>query len=145
MVQPILKQHCESQPATPTPAFAANETQLSQQLLKAAQQATAAGSPEHADYLSPQAFAAVNGLSLATVRRYVADGRLPAFQPGGYRCRVLIHREALAQLGRATPQSPTPSMRKPVRKHVADPRPNQSLSGPAPRWRSDSKRSSPHA
>ena len=44
-------------------------------------------------YLTPEEFAHLSGLSLSTVRRYLADGRLPKVQPGGPRCRVLIPRQ----------------------------------------------------
>ena len=47
--------------------------------------------------LSPQEFVTLSGLSLATVRRYLKDGRLAAIQHGGRRCRVLIPRSALTQ------------------------------------------------
>ena len=46
-------------------------------------------------HLSPAEFAVESGLSLATVRRYLKSGRLPKVQFGGFRCRVLIPREAL--------------------------------------------------
>ncbi len=43
--------------------------------------------------VSPQEFVVLSGLSIATVRRYIAGGRLPCIQPGGRRCRVLIPRK----------------------------------------------------
>jgi hypothetical protein len=46
-------------------------------------------------HLSPAEFVAESGLSLATVHRYLKSGRLPKVQIGGFRCRVLIPREAL--------------------------------------------------
>ena len=52
---------------------------------------------ESRDFLSPQEFAAKSGISLVSVRRYIAAGRLPSVQPGGRRCRVLIPQSALAQ------------------------------------------------
>jgi len=55
----------------------------------------AAETPSGGDYLSPIEFSRVSGLSLSTVRRYLASGRLPKVQPGGRRCRVLVPREAL--------------------------------------------------
>ena len=51
--------------------------------------------PPESAYLSPAEFVELSGLSLSTVRRYLRDGCLPKFQPGGSRCRVLIPRVAL--------------------------------------------------
>ena len=49
------------------------------------------------EYASPDEFAGLTGLSMATVRRYLRDGRLPKVQPGGKRCRVMIPRDALEE------------------------------------------------
>jgi len=46
-------------------------------------------------YQSPLEFARLNGLSIATVRRYLKSGRLPKAQPGGRGCRVLIPSDAI--------------------------------------------------
>ncbi|WP_428306234.1 helix-turn-helix domain-containing protein [Lacipirellula sp.] len=46
-------------------------------------------------YLTPYQAVAVTGLSLSTVWRYIRSGKLPVYQPGGPRCRVMIPREAL--------------------------------------------------
>jgi hypothetical protein len=54
----------------------------------------AAATPER-EHLSPTEFAVESGFSLATVHRYLKSGRLPKVQIGGFRCRVLIPREAL--------------------------------------------------
>jgi len=84
------------------------------------------------EFLSPQEFAALCGLALITVRRYLADGRLPSVQPGGHRCRVLIPRSALTlfvKVGDVARVACRPSTKKstptPTRKSPA---------GPAPRW-----------
>ena len=45
--------------------------------------------------LSPIKFAAAAGLSLATVRRRIKDGTLPAWQPGGHRTALRIPCTAL--------------------------------------------------
>lgn len=89
------------------------------------------------EFLSPQEFAASSGLSLVTVRRYLADGRLPAVQPGGRRCRVLIPRAALSRFavthgvsrksGQSTNVTNTTIMAS-----------TKSLAGPPPRWLADS-------
>ena len=54
-------------------------------------------------FLSPQEFAALSGLSIATVRRRIRDGQLPVFQPGGRRTRTLIPAEVLASRGDRDP------------------------------------------
>ena len=48
--------------------------------------------------VSPKEFAVFSGLSLSTVRRYLADGRLPKIQPGGHRGRVLIPCDVLERV-----------------------------------------------
>jgi len=48
--------------------------------------------------VSPKEFAVLSGLSLSTVRRYLADGRLPKIQPGGHRGRVLIPCDVLERV-----------------------------------------------
>ncbi len=87
------------------------------------------------EFLSPEEFHLLSGLSPATINRYLASGKLPKVQPGGKRCRVLIPRSALDALVAALPvplkiapsvQPDRPSVR-PVR------------SGPRARW----KRSQP--
>lgn len=47
-------------------------------------------------YVSPEEFAALTGLSIATVRRRIKASQLPVIQPGGKRTRVLIRVDALA-------------------------------------------------
>jgi excisionase family DNA binding protein len=82
---------------------------------------------------SPAEFARYSGLSIATVRRYLASGKLPKIQPKGARGRVLIPREALTAscqsaggnaecAGTVIPESAVES--SPASKR-----------GPAPRWR----------
>jgi excisionase family DNA binding protein len=89
------------------------------------------------DSVSPKEFAARSGLSLSTVRRYLADGRLPSVQHGGRRCRVLIPLSILTQFSRKTTAE---CERQPVLpKHAPALAPPTSLTakslpGPAPRW-----------
>lgn len=47
------------------------------------------------EFLTFEQFAAEASLSVATVRRRVADGSLRAWQPGGKRTAVRIHRSEL--------------------------------------------------
>ncbi len=46
------------------------------------------------EFLSPAEFAQFSGLSLPTIHRYRKSGRLPFIQPGGFRCRILIPKNA---------------------------------------------------
>lgn len=88
------------------------------------------------EFLSPHEFATLCGLALITVRRYLADGRLPAVQPGGRRCRVLIPRSALnlfTKVGDVAHAARRPSTDKPT----AMPK-RKSPAGPTPRWLADS-------
>ena len=50
---------------------------------------------DECEYLTPNEFVRHRGLSLSTVRRYLAQGHLPKIQPAGPRGKVLIPREAL--------------------------------------------------
>ena len=54
-------------------------------------------SPKH---LSPWEFSQQSGLSIASVRRYLRDGKLPFAQPGGPRGRILMPADALRVRGR---------------------------------------------
>jgi hypothetical protein len=63
------------------------------------------------NHVSPQEFSDPSGLSIASVRRYMRDGKLPFVQPGGPRGRVLIPTDALARLAahdRGDTSPPTP-------------------------------------
>jgi len=51
--------------------------------------------PPDPEYLSPEAFSRSSGISIATVRRRIADGTLPVVQLGGPKHRILIARDAL--------------------------------------------------
>ena len=91
--------------------------------------------------VSPQEFARLSGLSLATVRRYLSDGRLPSVQPGGRRCRVLIPRGVLAQFLTPGPALGLSNKRLSDKNALAISRHASSdgrLSGPVPRWKSRS-------
>ncbi len=92
------------------------------------------------NFLSPKDFAAFSGLSLTTVRRYLAAGKIACIQLGGHRHRQLISVDALSQIETVsgTPQvskqhsqiQQTPSV------PVAD---AAQRSGPLPRWRKNNR------
>lgn len=93
--------------------------------------------PSEREFVSPADFVALSGLSLATVRRYVADGRLPSAQPGGRRCRVLIPVSALSGFVRTRPTiAPQPQPKSPTTSIASRHIPKKTLPGPPPRWRS---------
>jgi hypothetical protein len=86
-------------------------------------------------YLSPQEFSGLSGLSLATVHRYLREGRLPYRQPAGHRGRILIPADALELVHPATSSDERPQAPEvrstPERAQAATPaRP----SGPRPKW-----------
>ena len=81
-----------------------------------------------AQYLSPEQFSELSGLSIATIRRYVRACKLPFVQPGGPRGRILIPADALARLAMPRIEQPAQSMATEV---TAEGRPE----GPAPRRR----------
>ncbi|MCH8044525.1 MAG: helix-turn-helix domain-containing protein [Planctomycetes bacterium] len=89
------------------------------------------------DYLSPVEFAHLSGLSLSTVRRYLASGRLPKVQPGGRRCRVLIPRNAIEVIRdpefSSKEHDVTTLVDAPAISDPSSPPPSQHR-GPAPRW-----------
>lgn len=82
------------------------------------------------EYLSPHQFAALTGLSIATVRRYVAGGVIQSIQPAGKRGRVLIPRSQL-QVG---PAAHAAAQLPPGESTVPPQSPRQRPSGPPPRW-----------
>lgn len=86
------------------------------------------------DYVSPHEFVAKSGLSLATVRRYLRDGRIPSIQPGGRRCRVLIPRSALESFTVVKRASGTtkPNPSSPAKAMLS----HKPLPGPRAKWRS---------
>ena len=92
-------------------------------------------------FLTPAEFAERTGLSLATVRRYIAAGRIPVAQPGGFRSRVLIPRDALV-LPRPAPQGQRQLAADPDRQRGSSQNPanhSDRLSGPRPGWLTKSK------
>ena len=48
------------------------------------------------EFLTIDEFSTMSRLSVSTIRRPIADGSLPAFQPGGKKTRLLIPRAVLA-------------------------------------------------
>lgn len=88
------------------------------------------------EYLSPQEFVLRSGLSIATVRRYLRDGRLPSVQPGGRRSRVLIPVTALEPfVATAVRLSTQPIAPVEVNLKRQD-RTKRPIPGPSPLWRS---------
>lgn len=91
-------------------------------------------------YLAPQEFAKVSGLSMSSVRRYLADGRLPKSQPGGPRCRVLIPVDALQQLSpQCVIHERASGTVNPSSEAATSSDTSHDLSGPQPEWRKRSK------
>lgn len=95
------------------------------------------GSPD-CQYVSPEEFTSLSGLSIATVRRYLAKGKLPKVQPGGPGCRVMIPRDALEQIRQPsgidageTDADNHPSGAASSSAPLARP---SRLNGPLPRW-----------
>ena len=46
-------------------------------------------------YLSPKELARIAGMSEKTIRRWIKKGMIPAFQPGGKGCDILIPKDRL--------------------------------------------------
>ena len=89
-------------------------------------------------WLTPLEYSLSTRLSIATVRRYIASGKLPKYQPGGPGCRVLIPRDALhcgaelqapAESGESLLSQEGALQVDPI-KSIISPRP----AGPAPHW-----------
>lgn len=57
--------------------------------------------------LTPKEFAALTRRGIATVRRYLAGGRLPKSQPGGKGCGIRIPRSALTSFLQQTDNAPS--------------------------------------
>jgi predicted DNA-binding transcriptional regulator AlpA len=86
-------------------------------------------------FLSPKEFSEFSGLSLATIHRYLRNGKLPYRQPAGPRGRILIPAEGLtitaisdapAQQVEATGPTLLPHAQTTTRLSP--------LSGPRPKW-----------
>jgi excisionase family DNA binding protein len=82
-------------------------------------------------YLSPKEFAALTGLGIATVYRYVRSGQVPSEQPAGFKGRLMIPRDALDQFEGDT-ASPAADPGHPTPPTGGTP---QRLSGPSAKWR----------
>jgi hypothetical protein len=98
-----------------------------------------ADEPESTPYLTVDEFACLSTLSEVTVRRYLRDGRLPKFQPGGDRCRIGIPVSALQTLEPAQSVRPVgldsaPSTDAQSLNQLSI---NKKLPGRRPRWRRD--------
>src|SRR5690348_4366539 len=86
-------------------------------------------------FLSPRGFSELSGLSLATVRRYIKNGKLPYRQPAGRRGRILIPADALAAVSRT--DAPVRQDRAPnstLPPHPQTTAHSPPLPGPRPRW-----------
>ena len=93
---------------------------------------------ERREVVTPQEYSQLTGISMSTVRRYLADGRLPKLQPGGPRCRVLIPRWALFAIPVDEPHAPEGGIaQRPCPKEAEEPADiaTRTLPGPRPRWR----------
>jgi hypothetical protein len=91
--------------------------------------------PNEQDCVSPKDFVRLSGLSLSTVRRYLKDGRLPKFQFGGDRCRVLIPRDALTQVRSNGIKNEDGTQAEPLSVPSSIPPEHApKRSGPKPRW-----------
>lgn len=83
-------------------------------------------------FLTVREFASQSGIGVATVWRYLHDGKLPKYQPGGRGCRVVIPIQALHTLPvyegtNSMPQ--TDSAPSPGQKHQ-----QKKIPGPRPKW-----------
>src|SRR5262249_18353256 len=85
------------------------------------------------DWLSPDEYGRRARLSIATVRRYLASGLLPKYQPGGHRCAIRIPASAL------NPHTLTQDQESPSKLSAGSASPGlakaSELPGPAPRWK----------
>lgn len=51
---------------------------------------------QHQDcFITPKQLAAMAGMSTKTIRRWIKQGKVPAFQPGGKGCDILIPKDRL--------------------------------------------------
>lgn len=92
--------------------------------------------PDPRDFISPGEFAERSGLSLATVKRYLARGDLPKYQPGGKACRVLIPRQALESFASSSGIGTAPPASDLNEGDASDSETKQPRRrGPRPRWR----------
>lgn len=77
-------------------------------------------------------YAELSSLSASTVRRRIADGTLPKWQPAGPGTRVIIPVACLPSAVTSA-LSPLPALPVPVSAEAVKPR----ISGPTPRWKRD--------
>jgi len=97
-------------------------------------------SPEPVEqrYFSPDQFAEMSGLSIATVRRYLATGKISSIQPGGCRCRKLIPVSVLDSFLRERPVATSTGKNSSNSKHISHHQyPKTSISGSKPNWLKD--------
>lgn len=85
-------------------------------------------------YLTVEEFAVASRLSVRTIHRLKAAGRLPFIQPSGKGGKILIPEDALARLADPAVAPPETSSQKPNRAR---------LSGRSPTWMAPSGRARP--
>jgi hypothetical protein len=86
-------------------------------------------------YASPQEFAKISGLSLATIHRRLKNNELPKWQPGGRGCRVLIPLDEI-ESGRLEPEANVAAVSTPaLTNSVAPQSKRQTRRGPTPKWK----------
>lgn len=72
-------------------------------------------------YLSVKDFARIAGISEKSVHRYLRDGKLPKYQPGGENCRVSIPASALEVTAQRQVDDSSPQPAAPVADAAAPP------------------------
>lgn len=78
--------------------------------------------------LTPKEFAALTRRGIATIRRYLARGRLPKAQPGGKGCGIRIPRSALTSFLQQSENAPSVDA-----EHHSNPK-GSIRRGPRPKW-----------
>jgi excisionase family DNA binding protein len=79
-------------------------------------------------YLTYEELSARTGISVSTLRRRVKDGKLPYFQPGGRRTRLVFPVDVVERLLQSAPTS-SQTLPESQLQPVAHP-----LQGPQPKW-----------
>lgn len=78
-------------------------------------------------FVSPQVFARLAGISESTLWRRIRDGSIPSWQPGGRGTRVLVPLSALDSVRipdtRGAPITDVAAVCQPVQKPIPGPRP----------------------
>lgn len=93
-----------------------------------------AADDEPSEFLSREQFAALAGFSRATLSRYVKAGRVPFFQPGGPRHRMMIPRSALEALTVPAKSRECVAESRPAVGDEPAPPSRKTRRGPKPKW-----------